>query len=127
MGRGGKHVCFGQVEIRSVRADSSPWRSDCVLIFPILSCLTVRDFPCTLVFELQLFGSLSGVNGGVIANMDWCRGIVSETVLVAPPRRGDFFGHPFRAYLIWRGSLELGFPSKREQSGTVSQDVYPAQ
>ena len=85
-------------------------------------------FSLHLDFGLQLFGSLSGVNGGVIANMDWCKGIVSGTVLVAPPRRGDFFGHPFkfRAYLIWRGGLERGFPSKREQSGTASQDVYPA-
>ena len=85
----------------------------------------MEDFPCTLIFGLQLFGSLSGVNGGVITNMDWCEGI-SETILVAPPRRGDFFGHPFRADLIWRGGLERGFPSKREQSGTASQDVYPA-
>ena len=79
-----------------------------------------------LVFGLQLFGSLSGVNGGVIANMDWCKGIVSRTVSMAPPRRGDFFRHRFRAYLIWRGGLERGFPSKREQSGTALQDVYPA-
>ena len=74
-----------------------------------------RWFSLHLVFGLQLFGSLSGVKDGVLANMDWCKGIVRRTMSMAPPRLGDPFGLPFRAYLIWRVGLGRGVPSKREQ------------
>ena len=106
MGRGAKHVCFGQVKIRRVSSDHHLLaKSDWILVVRIICNQCGRGFSLRLFFSLQLLGSLSGAKDCLLANMDWCKGIVRRTMLMAPPRRGDLFGLPFRAYLIWRVGL----------------------